>query len=94
MDWEAETEIQELVTHMPQLNINQYDALADKEDNEVNDNESTGVNNDGETTGMRNNNKIKGVDRDNESAELGSTGATDKADELAFFEEAITEAER
>ena len=28
VDWEAETEIQELATHMPQINNNQYAALA------------------------------------------------------------------
>ena len=30
-EWEAETEIQEPATHVPQINNNQYAALADKE---------------------------------------------------------------
>ena len=34
------------------------------------------------------------MDSDNESAELGSTGATDEVDEMALIEEAISEAER
>ena len=33
VDWETETEIQELATHIPQINNNQYAALADEEDN-------------------------------------------------------------
>ena len=50
MEWEAETEIQEPATHIPQINNNKYAALADEEENEDNDNESTGVDNDGEIT--------------------------------------------
>ena len=34
------------------------------------------------------------MDNDNKSAELGSTGSTDEADELALIEEAIAESER
>ena len=47
VEWEAETEIQEPATHILHTNNNQYAALAGKEDNEDNDNESTGVDNDG-----------------------------------------------
>ena len=43
---------------------------------------------------MRHNDKITGVDSNNESAESGSTGKTDEADELALIEEAIAEAEQ
>ena len=50
------------------------------------------MDNDGEITGVRHNNEITEVDSDNESAELGSTGSTDKADGLALVEEAISEA--
>ena len=50
--------------------------------------------NNGEITGVRHDDKTTGVDSNNESTELGSTGATDKADELALIEEAIEEAER
>ena len=39
-------------------------------------------------------NEITGVHRDNKSAESGSMGATEEADELALIEEAITESER
>ena len=84
VQWEVETEIQEPATYIPQLNNNHYAALAGEEENEGNDNESTGVDNDG---------KITGVDSDNKSAESGSTGATDESDELALIEEDMTEAE-
>ena len=50
--------------------------------------------NDGKITGVRYNDKTIGVDSNNESAESESTGSTDKADELAFIEEAISEAEQ
>ena len=53
VEWEAETEIQEPETHIPQTNNNQYAALADEEDNEGNENEITGVDNDGKTTGVQ-----------------------------------------
>ena len=43
---------------------------------------------------MRHNNKTTGVDIDNKGTESGSTGATEKADEMALIEEAITQAER
>ena len=79
---------------MLQLNNNQYAALAGQEDNEDNDTESTGVENDGKITGVRHNNKTTGVDRNNNSTELGSTGATEKVDELALIKEAIADAER
>ena len=69
MDWEAETEIQDTEAHMPQLNNNQYAALTGREDNEVNDKKSTGVDNDRKITGVRHDEKITGVDSDNESAE-------------------------
>ena len=94
VEWETETEIQEPATHIPQINNNQYVALTDEEDNEGNNNKSTGVDNDGEITGVRQDEKITGVDSDNESAELGSTGSTDEADGLALIEEAISEAKR
>ena len=79
---------------MLQLNNNQYVALADKEDNEGKDNESTGVQNDGEITGVRHNDKIIGVNSDNETPELVSMEANYKADELALIQEAITESEQ
>ena len=85
VDWEAETEIQDTEAHMPQLNNNQCAALTGREDNEGNDKKSTGVDNDG---------KITGVDSDNESAESGSTRATDGLDKLALIEEAIAKAEQ
>ena len=47
-----------------------------------------------EITGVRHDNKIIGVDSNNESTELGGTGATDKADEMTLIDEAITETER
>ena len=56
MDWEAETEIQDPEANIPQLNNNQYAALAGEEDDEGNNNESTGVENDGEITGVRHDN--------------------------------------
>ena len=71
---------------MPQLNNNQYAALASDEDNEDNDTEITGVENDGKITGVRHNNKIIGVDRDNKSTESGSTGATENADEMPLID--------
>ena len=43
---------------------------------------------------MQHDNKITGVDSVNESAESGSTGATDEGDKLAIIEEAIIEAWR
>ena len=92
--WEAETEIQEPATHMPQINNNPYAELVGEEDNEGNDNKITGVDNDGEITGVRHDDEITGVDNDNESAESGNTGSTDEADELAIIEEAIAEEER
>ena len=94
MEWEAETEIQEPATHITQINNNQYAELTGKEDNEGNNNKSTGVDNDGEITQVRHDEEITGVDSYNKSAELGTTGATDKADELELIEEAIEEAER
>ena len=63
VEWEAEAEIQEPATHIPQINNNQYASIADKEENEDNDNKSTGVDNDGEITGVRHDNKISGMDR-------------------------------
>ena len=54
---------------MPQLNNNNYAALAGKEDNEENDTESTGVENDGKITGVQHDEKITGVDSNNESTE-------------------------
>ena len=74
VEWEAEAEIQEPATHIPQINNNQYASIADKEENEDNDNKSTGVDNDGEITGVQQHDKIKGVDSNNKSAELGITG--------------------
>ena len=52
VDWEAETEIQEPVAHMTQLNNNQYATLEGDEDDEDNDTKSTGVENDGKITGV------------------------------------------
>ena len=52
------------------------------------------MDNNGEITGVRHDEKITGVYSDNKSAELGSTGSTDEADELALIEEAIAEAEQ
>ena len=92
VDWEPET--QEPAAHMPQLNNNQYTAMADEEDDEENNNKSTGVENDVEITGVRHDNKIPGVYSDNESTESGSMGATDKAGEMEIIEEALAEAER
>ena len=94
MEWETEAETQEPATYTPQTFNNQYAALADEEENEDNNNESTGVDNDGEITGVRHDNEITGVDSDNESTESGCTGKNDEAEELALIEEAIIEAER
>ena len=79
---------------MPQLNNNQYAALAGKGDDKENETESTGVINSGEITGVHHNNKVTGEDSDNKSTESGSTGETDKADEMALIKEAIAEAEQ
>ena len=79
---------------MPQLNNNQYAALAGEEDDEGNDNKSKGVENDGKITGVRHDDEITGVDSDNESTESGSAGSTDKSDELSLIEEVIAEAEQ
>ena len=57
VEWGAEAETQEPETHTPQTYNNQYAALADEEENEDNDNESTGVDNDGEITGVRHDKK-------------------------------------
>ena len=79
---------------MPQLNNNQYAALAGEENDEQNDTKSEGVENDGKIIEVRHDDKITGVDSDNDSIELVSTGVTDKADEIALIEEAIAEADR
>ena len=50
VEWEAEAETREPATYITQTFNNQYAALADKEENEDNNNESTGVKNDGEIT--------------------------------------------
>ena len=54
--------------------------------------------NDIKIRGVRHDDKITVLDSDNKSlgvkSELGSTGATDKADEMAISEETIAEAER
>ena len=92
VEYEAETEIQEPETYIPQINNNQYAALVGEEENEGNANKSTGVDNGGEITGVRHDEKITGVDSDNESSESGSMVSTDEADELALIEEVITEA--
>ena len=94
VEWEVETEIQDPATHIPQINNNQYAALANEEENECNNNESTGMENDSEITGVQHDDKISGVDSDSESAESESTGSTEKSDELELIEEAIAEAER
>ena len=82
VEWEAEAETQEPVTHTPQTYNNQYAAPADGEDDEDNDNESTGVDNDGKITGVRHDYEITGLDSDNERAELRSRGKNDKAYKL------------
>ena len=87
VDWKAE--IQDPAAHMTKLNSNQYAALAGEEDDEYNDTRSTGVDNHSKITGVRHDEKITGVDINNESTELGKTGATDEADEMALIEEAI-----
>ena len=61
-------EIQDPAAHMPQLNTNQYAALAGEEEDEDNDTKSTGVGNDGKTTGVRHDKKITGVDSNEHSA--------------------------
>ena len=94
VEWEAEAETREPATHTTQTFNNQYGALVDEEENEDNDNKSTGVDNDGEIKGVRHHNEIVGVDSNNESTKSGITGKNDKADELALIEEAIAEAER
>ena len=94
VEGEAEAEIQEPATHIPQINKNQYALLADEEENEDNDNKSTGVDNDGEITGVRQHEKITGLDSNNKSAESVSTGKTDEVDKLELIEEAIAEVER
>ena len=76
---------------MPQLKNNQYAAMAVEEGDEYNDTESTEVDNDGKIKVVQHDKEITGVDSNNESTELGSTGETDKADELALIEEAISE---
>ena len=50
VEWEAEVETREPASHAPQTLNNQYAALADEEENEDNDNKSTGVDNDGKIT--------------------------------------------
>ena len=96
VDWEAET--QKPAAHMPQLNNNQYAALAGDKYDEENNTKSTVVENDIKIRGVRHDDEITGLDSDNKSlgvkSELGSTGATDKADEMAISEETIAEAER
>ena len=62
VEWEAETEIQMPATHIPQINNNEYEALADEEENEGNDNKSTGEDNDGKITGVRHDDELSGVD--------------------------------
>ena len=65
MYWEAEIQDPEL--HMPQLNNNQYAALAGNEDDnknwddQENDTKSTGVENNGKITGVNGDNEIMGV---------------------------------
>ena len=96
VDWEPET--QDPAEHMPQLNNNQYAALAGDEDDEEIDTKSTGVENNIKITGVRHDNEITGVGNDKNStgvkSESGSTVATDKADVMALIEETISEAER
>ena len=75
-----------MAAHTPQLYNNQYVALAGNEENKDNNNKSTGVKNYGEITGVRHDKKITGVDSDNESAESGRTGSTDKTDKLLLIE--------
>ena len=52
------------------------------------------MDNDGKIKRVQDDDKITGVGSDNESAELGSTGKNDEADELVLIEDTITEAER
>ena len=70
VDWEVE--VKEPTSHIPQLNINQYAALAGNDYDEENDNKRTGLDNDGKITGADSNNERTG-----EKPESGSTGATD-----------------
>ena len=93
VEWEAEMEIKDPETHIPQINNNQYAALAGKEKNEGNDKESTGVDKDVKITGVRHDDKITEVDSNNKSAELVSTGASDEADKLELIKEATAESE-
>ena len=92
MDWEAK--IQYLEAYMPHLNNNKYVALAGEEDDEENDTKSTGAQNDDKITGVSHDDKITGVDSDNKRTESGSTGATDKGNEMTLIEEATAEADR
>ena len=82
------------MTYVPQINNNQYAALAGEGDNEYNDTKSTGVENNGKITVVRHDDKTTGVGSDNKSTELGITVATDEAYELALVEEAISETEQ
>ena len=50
--------------------------------------------NGGEITGVQHDNKITGVYSKNKSTESGSTGETNKVDEMALIEEDIAEAEQ
>ena len=94
MEWEVDAETADPAAHTPQTFNNQYGALVDEEENEDNDNKSTGVGNDGKITGVQHDDEIAGVDSDNESTESVSTGKNDEADKLELIDEAITEAER
>ena len=60
-------EIQDLASHMPQPNKNQYAELVGEEDDEENDNKNTGVKNNGKITGVKHDEKTAGVDSNNES---------------------------
>ena len=70
---------------MPQLNNNQYAALAGDEDDEENDTKNTGVDNEEKTTRVHHDNRVIRVDSNNEStgvkSESLSMGETDKMDE-------------
>ena len=79
---------------MQQLNNNQYADIAGEEDDEENDTKNTEVENNGKTKGVRHDEKITGVDSENESTELGSTGATKKEYETALIEEVISESDQ
>ena len=67
VEWETEAETQETSTYTPQTFNNQYVALVEEEENEDNNNESTGVENNGEITEVQHNNKITAVYSDNKS---------------------------